>query len=180
MTISVVQSTNVAALVASPIVLANRVRGSLKVQVDKKAILTTSIDEVGDITLMAPLPSNAIITSIRLFNDDLDSHATPTLAADLGVYYTGLGGNQAINNKTIGTVVDADCIATAITTLQAANTLGVELLFEANDIVNIQKELWEVAGLSADCGGELALALTITTVAATAAAGDIAVIVTYI
>lgn len=180
MTVSTVKSTLVTALEARPIALTDRKLGTVKTLLDKIAVATTSIDEVGDIILLAPLPSNAIITSIKIFNDDLDSHATPTLAADLGVYYSGLGGNQAITLKTSGTVVDANNISTAITTLQAANTSGVELRFEADDIVNITKELWEVAGLTSDCGGVLYLGLTMTAAAATAAAGDIVILVQYI
>lgn len=180
MTVSTVKSVQVTALEAVPVALTDRKTGELKVLIDKIEIATTSIDEVGDIVLFAPLPSNAIITGIKIFNDDLDSHATPTLACDVGVYYSGKGGNQYVNGKTSGTVVDANNIATAITTLQAANTLGVDVRFEADDIVNVTKELWDVAGLTTDCGGVLYLGLTMTAVSATPAAGSFVAIVTYI
>jgi len=147
--------------------------------IDECEVATTNIDDVGDIILFGPIPSNAVITSVQIFNDDLDSHATPTLAADVGLYYSGLGNIVSGVKKTSGTVISATCIGTAITTLQAANVSGVELRFEAANIDTIDKEAWELAGLTEDCGGKLYLGLTVTTAAATAAAGGIKVVVQY-
>jgi hypothetical protein len=59
-----------------------------------------------DTVMLAPIPSNASITSIKLFNDDLDSGTTNT--ADVGLYNTDLS------------VVDADAYASAITDLRGA------------------------------------------------------------
>lgn len=78
-------------------------------------------DLSGDDTVMlAPIPSNASITSIKLFNDDLDSGTTNT--ADVGLYNTDLS------------VVDADAYASAITDLRGAVTVGTEVAFEARNI----------------------------------------------
>jgi hypothetical protein len=62
-----------------------------------------------DTVMLAPIPSNASITSIKLFNDDLDSGTTIT--ADVGLYNTDLS------------VVDADAYASAITDLRGAVTV---------------------------------------------------------
>ena len=177
MAISTVKSLGITNLEAGT-VMGDRMVGNLKTRIDRIAVATTSIDEVNDVILLVALPSHAILTSIVLFNDDLDSGSA--LAADLRVFYSGLGGNQAKNGNTSGTLISSSSIATAITTLQAANTTGVEILFEANDIVNIGKQLWEVAGLTEDCGGYLYLGLRITTVAGTPVAGDIVSKVAYI
>jgi hypothetical protein len=59
-----------------------------------------------DTVMLAPIPSNASITSIKLFNDDLDSGTT--LTADVGIYTTAVA------------VVDADAYASAITDLRGA------------------------------------------------------------
>jgi hypothetical protein len=40
-----------------------------------------------DIVMLAPIPSNASITSIKLASDDLDSGTT--LTANVGLYTTG-------------------------------------------------------------------------------------------
>ena len=73
-----------------------------------------------DTVMLAPIPSNASITSIKIFNDDLDSGTTNT--ADVGIYKQDLS------------VVDADAYASAITTLRSANTTGVEVAFEAGEL----------------------------------------------
>jgi hypothetical protein len=59
-----------------------------------------------DTVMLAPIPSNASITSIKLFNDDLDSGTT--LTTDVGIYTTAVA------------VVDADAYASAITDLRGA------------------------------------------------------------
>ena len=79
-----------------------------------------------------------------------------------------------------GAVIDEDCYATAITTLQAANTAGVEVAFEARNVNAIANFAWEDGGLSEDPKVPLRIALTISNVAATAAAGDITMVVTYV
>jgi hypothetical protein len=172
-------SVNLTNLTATPITILDRKRGVVNSVVDTVEVATTNIDDVGDIILMAAVPSNARLTSVVIYNDDLDAHATPTLAANIGLYY---GGNNVVSGvtKTVGSVISATCIGTAITTLQAANTLGVEHRFEADDIANIGKEAWEVAGLTEDCGGIVFVGLTISAAAATGAAGTISIRVKYI
>lgn len=179
MTASTKYSVNLTNIIATPIVVVDRKRGNPVIVTDTVEAGTANVDEIGDIILLAAVPSNARITSLVLYNDDLDAHATPTLAHNIGLYY---GGNNVVSgvSKTVGSVVDADCIATAVTTCQAANTSGVDHIFEANDIANIGKEAWEVAGLTEDCGGNLFVGLTASAAAATAAAGTISIRVTYI
>lgn len=180
MAAGIFRSDNVTNIEATPITIINKKAGDVKMLIDEAEVATTNIDDIGDIILFGPLPSNAIVTSIKLFNDDLDSNGTPTLAADVGVYYSGKGNIVSGVAKTSGTVVSATCIGTAITTLQSANVSGTEVRFEAANIDTIDKELWEVAGLSADCGGLLYIGLTMTAAAATAAAGGIKVVVQYL
>jgi hypothetical protein len=94
-------------------------------------------DLSGDDTVMlAPIPSNASITSIKLFNDDLDSGTTNT--ADVGLYNTDLS------------VVDADAYASAITDLRGAVKTGTEVAFEARDINKMGQKVWQDAGLTSD------------------------------
>jgi hypothetical protein len=60
-----------------------------------------------DTVMLAPIPSNASISSIKLVNDDLDSGTD--LTANVGLYNTDLS------------VVDADAYASAITALRGAS-----------------------------------------------------------
>lgn|SRR5574343_1280456 len=147
----------------------------LKVAFVTETVATTSTDEIADIFLFLPVPSGAVPVSLMLFNDDLDSGATPALAVDVGLYY----GND-VPTKTSGTAIDVDCFATAITTLQAANTSGVEILFEALDIAKIGYPLWKIAGLTSNPGGTLYVGMKATAAAATAAEGDVTLIMQYV
>ena len=179
MTASTVKSANITNIEAATRVALDKKVGVKKVQIDQIAVATTSIDEVADIILIGIVPSNAIILDVKLLCDDLDSDATPALAVDVGLYYSG-DGTQAENGNDSGDAIDVDCFASAITTLQAAVVTPTSVRFEADNIVDIQKEAWDVGGLSADPGGNLYIGLKVTTEAATAAAGDIVMIVEYI
>jgi hypothetical protein len=89
-----------------------------------------------DTVMLAPIPSNASITSIKLFNDDLDSGTT--LTTDVGIYTTAVA------------VVDADAYASAITDLRGAVTVGTEVAFEARNINKMGQKVWQDAGLTSD------------------------------
>ena len=180
MTAATKKSVNIVNVESNPVSMLARKLGRKRVIIDEVELATTNIDDVGDIILFGPIPSNAVITSVKIFNDDLDSHATPTLAADVGLYYSGIGNFVSGAAKASGVVVDADCIGTAITTLQAANVSGVELRFEAANIDTIGYEAWYLGGLTEDCGGDLYVGLTVTTAAATGAAGGVKLAIDYI
>jgi len=181
MTATTVKAENVTNIEASPRVSLHRKQGPIKSIIDQDAVATTSIDEVGDLTLFGPIPSNAVILDVLHLNDDLDSNGTPTLDINAGLYYSGIGGNQAKNGNVSGTVIDADCFASDSAAFVAAVTTWTSLRFEADNIVDVKKEAWEVAGLSSDPGGLFYVGLAVGTVAAaTAAAGDICIRVDYI
>jgi hypothetical protein len=116
-----------------------------------------------DTVMLAPIPSNASITSIKLFNDALDSGTTNT--ADVGLYTTALA------------VVDADAYASAITSLRSAVTTGTEVAFEARDINKMGQKVWQDAGLSSDPA--LTYFVGIGFPAAGNTAGDLSFIIEY-
>lgn len=175
------KSDNITNIELAAIVPLNQKVGVLKQVIDEVEVTAaTDTNEIGDVILLGPIPSNAVITSIKLYNDALDTHSTPTLAADVGLYYSGKGNVVAGVAKASGDVVDADCIGSAITELRAAVKTGTEVRFEAADIDTIDKEAWELGGLSADCGGLLYVGLTLTAAAATGANGGIKAVIQYI
>jgi hypothetical protein len=116
-----------------------------------------------DTVMLAPIPSNASITSIKLFNDDLDSGTTNT--ADVGLYKQDL------------TVVDADAYASAITDLRGAVKTGTEVAFEARDINKMGQKVWQDAGLSSDPA--LTYFVGISFPAAGDTAGDLSFVIEY-
>ena len=116
-----------------------------------------------DTVMLAPIPSNASISSIKIFNDDLDSATTNT--ADVGLYKQDLS------------VVDADAYASAITDLRAAVKTGTEVAFEARDINKMGQKVWQDAGLSSDPA--LTYFVGIGFPAAGDTAGDLSFIIEY-
>ena len=180
MAATTVKSEAVTNIEANPPVTLDRKRGGIKTIIDQDAVATTSIDEAADITLFCPIPSNAVILDVLVMNDDLDSNGTPTLEGDWGLYYSGIGGTQAKDGNTSGTVIDANCFEDADTALQAAVTTWDSKRCITDNITDIDKEAWEVGGLSADPGGLFYIGFTVGTAAATAAAGDVVVRVDYI
>ena len=133
------------------------------------------LDTINDTILILPLPSDARLTSLVMFNDDLDSNVAPALVVNLGGYY---GGD--VPGKASGALIDADNIASLITTLQSENKTGVELLFEQNDHANILQPLWRILGLTSNPGGTIYIGLRVTTPAATPAPGTITLRATYV
>ena len=164
------KSVEITALDASPreVLETGSAEGRMRVASGTIAAGTGDIDN-DDVLMMVQIPSNAKVLSIKLFNDDLDSNGSPSLAANVGLYYASSG-----------VVIDEDCYASAITTLQAANTAGVEVAFEARNVNAIANFAWEDGGLTSDPAVPLRIALTMSNVAATAAAGDVTMVVTYI
>lgn len=180
MTATTVYSEAVTNITASPVVALDRKKGRIKTIIDQDAVATTSIDEAGDITLFCPIPSNAVILDVLVMNDDLDSHGTPALEGDWGLYYSGIGGTQAADGNTIGTAIDANCFSDADAGLQAAVTSWESKRFDTDNITDVDLEAWQVGGLSSDPGGIFLIGFTVGTAAATAAAGDVVVRVDYI
>jgi len=178
MTASTVKSENITNIEASPIVALDRKKGRIKTIHDQIEVAVTSEDEVGDLILLAPVPSNAVLLDVLIMNDALD--AVADLAVNIGLYYSGIGGNQYQNGLTSGTVVDADCFAAASAELQSANTVWTSVRCATDDIADIKKEAWEVAGLTVDPGGMLYVGVAVTTAAATDAAGTLVARVDYI
>ena len=117
-----------------------------------------------DTVMLAPIPSNASITSIKLFNDDLDSGTT--LTADVGIYTTAVA------------VVDADAYASAITDLRGAVKTGTEVAFEARDINKMGQKVWQDAGLTSDPA--LTYFVGISFPAAGDTAGDLSFVIEYV
>jgi hypothetical protein len=144
--------------------------GKVRVFMDTISAATTDIDD-DDIIMLAEIPSGAKIKSIKLYNDDMDSNGSPAIVTDLGIY----NGNTAFS--------DTDGSATryaAEGVIEAAVTAGTEFRNETLDINTVANYMWQDAGLTSDPGVQLWIALTIETVAATAAAGDITIVVEYI
>jgi len=111
--------------------------------------VTSSADS--DVIMLAPLPTNASITSLQLASDDLDSGTD--LVWDIGLY------------DDEGTAVDADVYADGTTVFRAA-TAFTEFRHTTADINTTGQQLWEDGGLSSDPGGVYYVAVFVETAGA--------------
>ena len=147
------KSTQVSNADATPIVF--NADGLVKGKIYKAVgtVETTTDDDTNSVYRLVRVPSNAIITSIKLFNDDLDSGTSAVFKA--GLYQTSANG---------GAAADLDYFATALASLQAAVTLGTEIRFAAADINTVGKRVYEMLALTADTQREYDVCLTATTV----------------
>ena len=82
------KSVEITALDATPreVLETGSLEGRMRVASGTIAAGTGDIDN-DDVLMMVQIPSNAKVLSIKLFNDDLDSNGSPTLAANVGLYY---------------------------------------------------------------------------------------------
>lgn len=130
------------------------------------------------------LPSNAIVESVSIYNDDLDSNVTPTLALDFG-----LAAAEKFTSVTSGAktkhaqddILDADAYVDGAADAQAATTKYTALALDSATFGpdDADKACWEVLGYDEDPKTEFLIAVTVATGAATAAAGDMAIKVQY-
>jgi hypothetical protein len=160
-----VNTSIVANFVAVPQVLnpAQELHGVKRIAQGSIALVAGDLS-ANDTVMLAPIPSNASISSIKLVNDDLDSGSTIT--ADVGLYNTDLS------------VVDADAYASAITALRAAVAApGTEVAFEARDHNKTGQKVWQDAGLSVDPGAVYFVGINFP--AAGDTAGDLSFIIEY-
>ena len=153
--------------------------GKLRVFMDTIAAGTGDLDN-DDIIVLAQVPSNAKLTSIRIYNDDLDSGSSAEF--NVGLY----NGPQAytISGTTTdaAAVIDEDCYASASDAFQAATTVTTgteELITDTRNINAIANFVWEDGGLSEDPKVPLRIAITMSATG-TAVAGDITMVVQYV
>ena len=160
-----VNTSLVANFVAVPQVLnpANQLHGVKRIAQGSIALAAGDLSAT-DTVMLAPIPTNSSISSIKICNDDLDSGSVIT--ADVGLYTTALA------------VVDVDAYASAITDLRAAVAApGTEVAFEARDINKMGQKVWQDAGLSSDPGAVYFVGISFP--AAGDTAGDLSFIIEY-
>lgn len=152
-------STLVANFEASPQVASNahELHGVLRVAQGTIALAAGDSTD-NDIVMLAPIPSNASITSLKIGSDTLGG----TCTFNVGLYQTN------------GTVVDEDVYATLV----ADEGALTDVRTEAADINTIGQQVWQDAGASADPGGYYYVAVTFSATGGTA--GDMSYIIEYV
>jgi expansin (peptidoglycan-binding protein) len=110
-----------------------------------------------DIVMLAPIPSNASITALKIASDSLGGSCT----FNVGLYTTG------------GTVVDEDVYATSVADAGAMTDVRSEA-----DITKVGQQVYEDAGASSDPGGYYYVAVTFNATGGTA--GDMSFVIEYV
>jgi len=152
-------TTLVANFEASPQVASNahELHGVLRVAQGTVALAAGDSTD-NDIVMLAPIPSNASIASLKIASDALGGSCT----FNVGLYQTN------------GTVVDEDVYATLVADEGAMTYVRTE----AANINTIGQQVWEDAGASADPGGYYYVAVTFSATGGTA--GDMSYIIEYV
>lgn len=135
---------------ASPRVKMDSATAGGRVREEVATIETVSGDSTGSTYRMLRLPSNARVSQVLLYADDIGT----TTAADFGIYQTTENG---------GAVVDADFFASGVA-MNAAATNASDITHESAvfGLEDAEKPLWEALGLSADPQRDYDLVVTLT------------------
>lgn len=162
------KSINIQNQEASPRVLSHRSLVRAPVYTEAATVAVAAADDDTSVYRFLTIPSNAVITSIKVYCDALTSGTD----WDFGVYQTAENG---------GAVVDADLFGDGVD-LSSAITLGTEIRFNDTvtaNITEVNKRLWELlpGPLTADPQRSYDLCFTANTVGS--GAGDITVVVQY-
>lgn len=125
----------------------------LKKAHDFLALATTEM-EAGDIVKTAiKIPSNAVIDSIYLLNDDADSGTTITLDIGLeaGSKFTSVTSGTPTNHLE-GAVIDIDLFVDGSTTLQGATTVWTAQSLDTDTFGadDVGKAVWQMLGYDKD------------------------------
>lgn len=161
-------------------------KGTPKVLTETIALLATETELADNILFRnIRIPSNAIISEIAVYNDDLDSNGTPALVLDMGLaagedFTSTTGGTETKHSE--DDILDADAYVDGSTVGQAATTSWTVQAFDATTFGpdDVEKAAWEVLGYDEDPKTTLVLSMTAQVAAATGAAGDLAARVTIL
>ena len=152
-------STLIANYEASPIVMNDAALLSVSVRIAQGNIALAAGDTGNaDIVMLAPIPSQAVVTSIQVGSDALGGSCT----YDIGIYTSA------------GAVKDIDIFATSV----ADGAAIAELRYEALGLETTGQRLHVQAGDTVDPGGYYYIAATFD--AAGGSAGDMAFMIQYV
>ncbi len=100
---------------------------------------TDDLVTTGDVIPLCELPPEAIVTSIKMLNDDLDT-GSPALVVDIGIWKTtkaSVSLDDILANQDDALVLDGDIYVDGMTALQAAVTTLTEYLGSGTNAVDI-------------------------------------------
>lgn len=177
MTADALKSLSITNLDASPIVPNTAAIGAAYAKKAVRDFVTPTTGGLASTSSkykMVRVPSNCYLKDVKVVADAaLDSNVSPTLAIDVGAYYSDstVDGTKVANQ---GAVISATAFASNVAFGDAAHltiTPTVGLWTETKR----QTLLWSALGLSADPGGQIDIVVAVHVVAATAVASPFGV-----
>lgn len=168
--VSLLSSTQVSNRDAIPPVLTNPSFAGARIQKAYGFVTCLTADTTASIYRMVSLPSNCMLSALKLGFDALSASTT----LDMGAYY---GNDFYANRALLGTVINATFFASAI-----AATSALALTDEINQAGNVgfdirQQPLWQMLGIAAD--PECHIDITVVPHVAIVAGGKIGVEATF-
>lgn len=149
--------------------------GYAKVNTDYVTATTAGLKSTSSLYYMLRLPTTASLKSLKLINDTALDSSSPSLAWDVGAYYSSstVDGTNWANQ---GAQISATCFGSAVTGYAAGET-DVLTNFGAAKRV---EALWQAlgigvteSGVSEDPGGFIDIVLAVHTAGSTSAAGGV-------
>ena len=160
--------------------------GTMKCSIDNIAAVAAEVAN-GDVLMLAKVPSWGVPMSIKVWNDEIDSNGSPTLTGEVGLYNGPVPYYIGTTKTDAEAVLDIDCLCDEgelTAAILGANNKGTEVFdLESNTLVTADKldqQFWQWAGLSEDPQADFYVAITFNAANATAAAGDVGMVVQYL
>lgn len=153
--------------------------------IENEAITTGELEAADSVIYNIDIPSSAVLSSIEVINDDLDSDGSPAVTLDVGLFagenFTSVTSSTETEHDE-DDILDVDLFVDGATTLQSATTKWTLLDYDTttNGADDQGKELWEMLGYDSDPQTKFRVGVTFAAAAATAAAGDLALKVKYL
>ena len=158
-----------------PPVAVNAGKGaSFRVRSNDGHVAVASGDSIASQFRAVRIPSNAVVKNVMVENTALGALVT----GDIGLYYPATSPDLAIGQTALA-AINAGFFGTAVSLVAASapvdvtNESGVYTLDKRN------QPIWQAVGLTADPGGKFDVVIT-QLGAATAAAGFVRLVVTYV
>ncbi len=167
--------------------MARLIKANKTVSVDTHQFAAATELEAADVLITAiELPSNAIVTEIAMYNDDMDTGCCPLLILDFGVSagadYTSTSSSTETDHSE-DDLIDADLFVDGATTGQAATTLWTALALDSTTFGpdDALKPIWDLLGYDFDPNTTFRLCVVSETASgALGSAADMAVKVEYL
>jgi len=152
---------------------------------DFVSVTTGGLASTSSTYKMVRLPSTAKLKALRgTSSTALDTNGSPTLAINVGAYYSDAPSNTTLGPvqdgtqpALAGTSISANCFASA--TVFGVKQNGTDLLSNFAPSKR-NKPLWSALGLSSNPGGFIDIVVAVQAAAATAAAGELGIEASYV